>query len=100
MITVVPSAMEPNMMLRWEMDLSPGTVISPFKCLLGQIVLTLIDNVPEFLQNLRRLLRGCLVVEFNAQNPFFKFSVMYDPDILKIQAVGCQDRRDRRLSRQ
>ena len=29
--SVVPLAMEPNMMLRWEMDLSPGTVTSPFK---------------------------------------------------------------------
>ncbi len=28
-ISVVPFAMEPNMTLRWEMDLSPGTVISP-----------------------------------------------------------------------
>ena len=28
-ISVVPFAMEPNMTLRWEMDLSPGTVTSP-----------------------------------------------------------------------
>ena len=28
--SVVPSAMAPNMMPRWEMDLSPGTVSSPF----------------------------------------------------------------------
>ena len=28
-ISVVPFAMDPNMTLRWEMDLSPGTVISP-----------------------------------------------------------------------
>ncbi len=30
-ISVVPLAMEPNMMLRWEMDLSPGMTISPLR---------------------------------------------------------------------
>ncbi len=30
-ISVVPSAIAPNMMERWEIDLSPGIVTSPFK---------------------------------------------------------------------
>ena len=33
-ISVVPWAMEPNMTLRWEIDLSPGTWIWPFKPLI------------------------------------------------------------------
>ena len=47
---MVPSAMEPNIMERWEMDLSPGMVTSPFNPLVGAIVLTLINDIPEFLQ--------------------------------------------------
>ena len=31
MMRVVPLAREPNMTARWEMDLSPGTVISPWR---------------------------------------------------------------------
>ena len=30
-ILVVPLAREPNMTARWEMDLSPGTVSSPWR---------------------------------------------------------------------
>ena len=37
--SVVPSEMAPNMTARWEMDLSPGTVISPF-------------NGPDFLNSI------------------------------------------------
>ena len=49
-ISVVPWAIAPSMMLRWEIDLSPGTVISPFKFFALAIVLTLINDIPEFLQ--------------------------------------------------
>ena len=45
-----PWAIAPSMMLRWEIDLSPGTVISPFKFFALAIVLTLINDIPEFLQ--------------------------------------------------
>ena len=38
-ISVVPFAREPNITARWEMDLSPGTVISPF-------------NGPDFLNSI------------------------------------------------
>ena len=39
-ISVSPCAMEPNMTARWEMDLSPGTLISPLKwdALLNSII--------------------------------------------------------------
>ena len=56
---VVPLAIEPNMTARWEMDLSPGTVISPVSGRpAGRIslLLSLIDDVPVFLQKPGRLL--------------------------------------------
>ena len=35
-ISVVPLAMEPSMTLRWEMDLSPGTVTEPRMLFAGE----------------------------------------------------------------
>ena len=63
------------------MDLSPGIVTSPFKPFTGQIVLTFIYNIPEFLSNPTARIAGIFVVKFNTQNPFFKFSVVYNSNI-------------------
>ena len=86
-ISVVPLAMEPSITARWEIDLSPGICTSPFNAPIALISLTLIYYIPEFLQQFSRFFLGGLFIELNPQNPFFKFSVMDDADILDIDAA-------------
>lgn len=87
-ISVVPLEMAPSITLRWEMDLSPGIVISPRSPQdAGKIDLTFIDYVPVFLQQQGCFVGRILVVEFDSQNPFFKFPVVNNSNIFDIQIV-------------
>ncbi len=94
--SVVPSAREPSMTARWEMDLSPGTVISPqrgadFVNFIMQPFLTFIDDVTVFPEKLRRFFQGRFFIKFHMKNRFLKFTVVDDTDVFDADAVGGED---------
>ena len=89
------------MTARWEMDLSPGTLISPFKwdALLNSIIcyLPFLSGLHAehlvfvFIQPLPRSLHGCLVIEGDFKRPLTPLAVVVDADILNADALGSQD---------
>ena len=82
------------MTARWEMDLSPGMVISPFNSPPGKICMFIVSPLPSVIpdrvavvaKNSGRLQRRLFFVKLDSQGAFFKFAVMYDADILDTDA--------------
>ena len=82
------------MTARWEMDLSPGTLISPFKwdALLNSIIcyLTFLSGLHAehlvfvFIQPLPRSLHGSLVIEGDFKRPLTPLAVVVDADMVEM----------------